>query len=401
MSTDHHRLREKVRAFADAEVTPRVPDMEHAATVDTELATLIAQQGWIGVTIPATFGGMGAGHLAKTIIIEELSRASGAMGAMIQASQLGTAKILHFGNQEQQRSWLPKIAAGSCLPTIAVTEPDSGSHVLGMRSTARRDGDEYVLTGRKIYVGNSHIGHLHGIVARTDPDSQGARSLSAFLVESDRPGLRVLPHRPAMGLHGFSFGELVLEECRVPAANLLGDIGDGLDIAYSSSILYGRPNLTAVALGLHQALVDQALAYVRERRLYGGPLAELPTIRHKIGLMKGRLMTARLAAYHAAHMLDRGSPCDLELINAKHLNAKAAQEAAYDAMDIHGAAGLFTDRPLERIVRDIHHVHAPAGTSDIQILRLAQGALQEAHHPQWSQRFAHSRTQTPTTSRQN
>src|ERR1700730_17655785 len=203
----HERLREEVRAFAEAEVLPRIPDMERSRSVQHELSRLIALQGWIGVTISRQYGGMGLGHLAKTIIIEELSRVSGAMGAMVQASQLGVAKIVHFGNDEQKKTWLPTIAAGHCLPTIAVTEPGSGGHVLGMASTAERDGDDYILNGRKVIVGNSHVGDLQGVVVRTGEG--GSRGLSAFLVESSRPGVSVAEHHPSMGLHGFSFGELV------------------------------------------------------------------------------------------------------------------------------------------------------------------------------------------------
>lgn len=217
--------------------------MEASRTADHELSRLIARQGWIGATIGSEYGGMGAGHLAKTIIIEELSRVSGAMGAMVQASQLGVAKIIHFGSDRQKKAWLPAIAVGDCLPTIAVTEPESGGHVLGMSASAVRDGDDYILNGRRVFVGNSHVGDLHGVVVRT---GDGSKGLSAFLVEAGRPGFSLEPQKPAMGLHGFSFGELVFENCRVPAANRLGEEGDGLAVAYSSSVLYGRANLTAV-----------------------------------------------------------------------------------------------------------------------------------------------------------
>ncbi|WP_314174295.1 acyl-CoA dehydrogenase family protein [Streptomyces winkii] len=381
---DHERLRLRVREFAEAKVAPRVPEMEARADVAHELSALIARQGWIGVTIDPEYGGMGAGHLAKTIVIEELSRVSGAMGAMVQASQLGVAKVIHFGSEPQKRKWLPRFADGTCLPTIAVTESGSGGHVLGMEATARRSGGDYVLDGRKVFVGNSHVGDVHGVVVRT---GEGSKGLSAFLVESDRPGFSLAPHRRAMGLHGFSFGELVLENCRIPAANLIGDEGDGLAVAYSSSILYGRPNLTAVSLGLHQAILEETTRFVKERQRYGGPLADLPTVRHKLGLMQARLMTARLTAYDAVHLLDRGRACDTELMHAKYVNVEAAIDSARAAMEIHAAAGLQTDRPLERLVRDAFHTYAPAGTGDIQLHRLAETALGAARG-QWSQRLA-------------
>ncbi|WP_033027291.1 acyl-CoA dehydrogenase family protein [Streptomyces rimosus] len=380
----HEALRRRVRDFAESEVRPRIAEMEAARTVCHDLSRLIARQGWIGATVHRAYGGMGAGHLAKTVIIEELSRVSGAMGAMVQASQLGAAKIIHFGSAEQKKTWLPAIATGACLPTIAVTEPQSGGQVLGMTGTAVRDGDDYVLNGRKIYVGNSHVGDLHGVVMRT---GQGSSGLSAFLVEADRPGVRAGAQRPAMGLHGFGFGELFFDNCRVPAGNLLGREGDGLAVAYSSSVLYGRPNLTAVSLGIHQAVLDETSRFCAERERYGKPLANLGNIKIKLGRIQSRLLLARLAAYHAVHLLDRGLPCDAELMNAKLVNVESALESARDAMDIHAACGLFTDRPVERYLRDAHHIFAPAGTSDIQLLRLGELAL-GAPKGEWSSRLS-------------
>lgn len=359
--------------------------MEQSRAVDYQLSRLIAEQGWIGVTIGREYGGMGLGHRAKTVIIEELARVSGAMGAMVQASQLGVAKILHFGNEQQRDEWLPAIAAGACLPTIATTEAEAGSNVLGTASTARRDGDEYVLNGRKIFVGNSHVGDLHGVIVRTGP---GSRGLSAFLVESDRPGLSVTPHRPAMGLHGFSFGELVFDNCRVPATNRLGEEGDGLAVAYSSSILYGRPNLAAVSLGIHRALVEDTATFAAHHPRYGGVLADLPTVQQKLGQMQSNLMTARREVYNATYLLDHVQPCDAELINAKLINHELAQDSARLAMEIHAAHALTPDRPIERYVRDAYHPFAPAGTSDIQRKRLAEDLLGRAEQP-WSQQLAH------------
>jgi alkylation response protein AidB-like acyl-CoA dehydrogenase len=377
----HEALRHSVRDFALAEIAPRIAAMEATGAVDHEASALIARQGWMGATIGTAYSGMGAGHLAKTLIVEELSRVSGAMGAMAQASQLGVAKLLHYGDEGQKSTWLPALADGSILSTIAVTETGSGGHVLGMKSTGRRRGREYVLDGTKVFVGNSHIGGLHGVVVNTG--GRRSKALSAFLVESDRPGFSLKPHRPALGLHGFSFGELVLDRCRVPAANRIGEEGDGLAVAYSSSILYGRPNLTAVSLGLHQAIMDETLAFVQDRRRYDGPLSALSGVQRKVGQMQSRLMTARLAAYDSVHRLDHGLPCDAELINAKHVNVEATLDSARTAMEIHAAAGLQTDRPLERLLRDAFHTYAPAGTGDIQLHRLSEHALGEGRSP-WS-----------------
>jgi alkylation response protein AidB-like acyl-CoA dehydrogenase len=358
--------------------------MEASRTIHYGLSRRIAEQGWIGVTIGTEYGGMGLGHLAKTIIIEELSRVSGAMGAMAQASQLGVAKILHFGDERQRNHWLPAVSDGRCLPTIAVTEPESGGHVLGMSATAKRVGDDYILNGRKVFVGNSHVGDLHGVVVRT---GRGSHGLSAFLVEADSPGFFLGDHEATMGLHGFSFGELIFDDCRIPAENLLGSEGDGLSVAYSSSVLYGRPNLTAVSLGIHQAIVEETIQFSLEHRRYGKPLSELPTVKQKLGQMQSQLMTARLLAYHSAHLLDEGLPCDTELMNAKLVNVESSLDSARTAMEVHAAYGLSADRPIERYIRDAHHIYAPAGTSDVQRLRLAEVALGTAKD-QWSQRLA-------------
>ncbi|SFF75139.1 Acyl-CoA dehydrogenase [Actinacidiphila alni] len=379
----HERLRSVVRDFARTWIAPHVTRLEQDQTVEHDLPRLIAAQGWIGATIDPAYGGMGAGHEAKTVIVEEISRVSAAMGAAAQASQLGLAKIIHFGTVEQQREWLPRIADGTVLPTIAVTEPGSGGHVLGMQATGRRKGRDYVLTGRKVFVGNSAIGDVHGVVVRT---GKGSKGLTAFLVESGRTGLTVSPHRPALGLHGFSFGELVLDECRVPAANMIGEPGDGLAVAYSSSTLYGRPNLTAVALGLHQAIYDTTTEFARSRTRYGKPLAKLPTIRAKLGELRSHLLTARTLAYHAVRLLDAGRPCDDDLINAKHVTTELLQDSARTAMNIWAAAGLLTEHPVQRYVRDALHMFPPAGTGDIQLLRLGETAS-GVTHPQWSARF--------------
>ncbi|PNE43477.1 acyl-CoA dehydrogenase family protein [Streptomyces noursei] len=384
LAEKHHQLRAEVRAFAQSEVAPHVAEMERTEAIEVELAKAIAKRGWIGATINEIYGGMGAGHLAKTLIVEELSRVSGAVGAIAQASQLGAAKIIHFGNERQKRKWLPRVADGTCLPTIAVTEAGAGSHVLGMQMTAHREGRDYVLNGRKIYIGNSHIGNLHGVVART---SKGSRGLTAFLVEADRPGLTRPTPGKSLGFHGFSFGELHFSNCRVPISNRLGREGDGKDIAYSSSILYGRPNLTAVALGIHQAILEQTSTFASERTRYGNALHQLPNIKIKIGQIQSRVMTARLAAYHAAHLLDNSKSRDAELMNAKLINAELLLDSARAAMEIHGAAGLMRDVPMERYMRDAHHVCAPAGTSDIQLLRLAEVALGQGKE-QWSQRLS-------------
>jgi alkylation response protein AidB-like acyl-CoA dehydrogenase len=382
-------LRAEVREFAEQVVRPAVPAMESSGDVAYELSRQIARQGWIGVTIPHRYGGMGLGQEAKTVIIAEMSRVSGAMGAMIQASQLGVAKILHFGTEEQKHRFLPPVGIGASLPTIATTEAQSGGHVLGMTGSAVPDGDGYRVTATKCFVGNSHVGDLHGIIVRTGPGSNG---LTAFLVESDRPGVRTAqPFTPA-GLRGFSFGDVVMEDVWVPTANRLGSEGTGLAVAYSSSVLYGRANLAAVALGIHRAVVEDTARFLSTRVLYGAPLSALDSMKQRLGAMESRLVTAEVALFDAVRRLDRGEACDALLLNAKLINVDLALDSARAAVEMFGARGVHTEFGVERYLRDATCVLAPAGTPDIQRLRLAGYALAgvgaEKSRADWSEKLS-------------
>ena len=315
---------------------------------------------------------------------------SGAVGAAAQASMLGAAKIIHYGNETQHARWLPPIARGDILPTIAVTERESGGDVLAMRTSAVRDGEDYIINGSKIYVGNSHVADVHGVVARTGgPEAKRSKALSAFLIESDRDGVHLVPYPGALGLHGFSFGEIVFTDCRVPAANRLGAEGHGRDVAYSSSLTYGRPNLAAVALGIQRRLLEETTAYAAAQHRSGRPLADIGVNRDRLGRMQHRLMASQQALYLAADLLDRRPrpPCDAELIHANLACTEGALASANDAMRLHAACGLFTDRPIERLYRDARCLEPPAGTTDIQLLRLSEFAL-GIERWQWSQLVA-------------
>ncbi|MEU3982045.1 acyl-CoA dehydrogenase family protein [Streptomyces sp. NPDC026672] len=375
----HRALWEAVDDFAVQEVLPRVERMEGTPhRVDRKLARLMAGQRWFGVTTPEAFGGMDAGHVAKTILIHRLARVSGAAAGTLQASLIPVAALLYYGTEDQHATLLPSVADGSKLMSIAVTEPDQGGHIGGMTSAAEWDGKAWVLTGAKAHVGNSHIADLHVVVARTAPaGTRTSQALTAFLVESDQRGVSLVRHTGKLGLHGFSFGQIGFDRVRVYPNNVLGDIGQGFEIAQSSSILYGRPNLTAVSLGLHEAAVALTAQYVSNRPRYNGRLADLSVIRERLGRMSARLIMARVLAYHAVDMLDRGLSCDDELIAAKALGHDLASETGNDAMQLHAANGLDSRHSIERVWRDMQATYAPAGTGEVQRRRLAESLLEE------------------------
>jgi alkylation response protein AidB-like acyl-CoA dehydrogenase len=386
-------LRREAAQFAEHRVRPAIAVLETGA-VDRDLIGQIARHGWLALTIPAQYGGAseeyGGGHLAKTIVLEELARANAGVGAAAQASILGIAKILHFGNDEQKRRWLPAVATGNVLPTIAVTDPAAGSAVLSMGGSAERRGGDWLINASKAYIGNAAVGHVHGVVVPTggrQAKQSRFRSLSAFLIEADRPGIRLLP-KENFGLKGFSFDAMEFIDCRVPAEALLGEVGDGLAVAYSSSLLYGRLNLAAVSLGLHRAIVEAAVEFSLGRELGGAPLTRIDIVKAGLGQMASRLMTARTVVYDAAHLLDLGMPCDAELINAKLISAEGAVAAASAAMTILAGRALQDRHPVARFLADAYTLLPPAGTPEIQELRLAEALTGQNTHEQWSVRFA-------------
>lgn len=390
------RLREQTRLFAQQYVVPRVPTLETGET-DRHLIKMIATRGWLGLTIPAEYGGgreeYGGGHLAKTIMLEELAYHSAAVAAAAQASILGAAKIVHFGNGDQQRRWLPAIAQGESLPTIAVTDPAVGGYVLGMGGSAERRGGGWVINAAKAFVGNSHVGDLHGLVVPT-PGRQArkarsrSRALSAFLIEADRTGVHLGESQPGLGLRGFSFGKIDFRDCRVPDEALLGEVGDGMAVAYSSSVLYGRLNLAAVAFGLHRAIAAAAVEFSLGRKIDGEPLTRLGTIKASLGDMASRLHASRTVLYEAAYRLDQALPCDQDLLAANLQTTEMAVASADAAMRILAGHALLDGHAVGRYLNDAYCLLPPAGTSDIQRARLADKITGVDKHEQWSVRFA-------------
>lgn len=389
LTARHDLLWQEADAFAAEHVAARATRMEAApGRVERKVADLMAARGWFAVTIPASFGGLNAGHVAKTILIHRIARVSAAAAAILQATLIPVGALLHFATYEQKGRWLPQVADGSLLLSIAVTEPLAGGHIGGIETTAERVGSEWVITGTKVHIGNSHLAGAHLVVARTTaPGVSTSQALTTFMVEADRPGLCVSDHRAGLGLYGFSAGRLDLDHVRVPEDNVVGEIGQGLAVAQSSSILYGRPNLAAVSLGIHEAVVDTTAARLKSRPRYRGTLSDLPVLRDRIGGMESRLRAGRILAYQSVHLLDQGLSCDADLINSKYLGHQWAMQSTQDAMELHGAQALDRDYILQRLWRDIQHTYPPAGTGEVQRIRLADAAFDE-DHIQWSERLA-------------
>ncbi|MFF4500346.1 acyl-CoA dehydrogenase family protein [Streptomyces sp. NPDC001401] len=376
----HELLWQEAELFAEQYVAPRVPRLERSTSkYDRRLAQLMAAKGWFGVTIPIEYGGMEAGHVAKTILIHRTSVVSAAAAAILQATLIPVGALDRFGTHEQKTRWLPRVADGSVLMSIAVTEPTAGGHIGGMEAVAERDGDEWVITGSKAHIGNVHIADLHVVVARTGTSEDSpSQALTAFLVTNDLPGVSVAPYRAGHGLRGFSAGRLDLDHVRVPVDCVLGEVGQGMEVAQRSSIRYGRPNLSAVSLGIHEAVMSLTTRFLGERQRYEATLLDLPVLQDRLGAIVHRLRAARVLLYHAVHLLDHGIECDTELINAKYSNHAWALQSAQDAMELHGAHGLDPNYLLQCLIRDIQSTYAPAGTGEFQRIHLARSVLSAA-----------------------
>ena len=370
----HQHLRNEIRKYALKHFSPLRDKIEGEEKIPSNVYQCMTQNGWHGIVIPKAYKGMGADHLARFIVIEEVSRVSGAIGGALQSAILGTAMIQYYGTQSQQKYWLPRFAQGDDIISICVTESGSGSHILGMQTSAQKVGEEYILNGKKCWIANSHIASVHGVIART---GEGSGGLSAFLVEADRPGIRPGSSNDNTGLRGFNIGEVIFENCKVPAANLIGSAGSGIEIAHRSITCYGKPNLTAVALGIHQSILDDTLSYTRDRTIYGKPLSELESVRVKLGKIYQNISIARQSAYASMRLLDRNGYADEAIILAKLVGTEYAFESAKLAMDIFAARGTSRSMHIERYLRDLMMVFPPAGTSDVHQKRLAEIALGE------------------------
>lgn len=378
LTPDTERLWREADVFATDHIAPRITRMENARGADHKVAALLARLRWFGVTIGTEHGGMGAGSVARTVLIHRLARVSGAAGAILQASLIPVAALDRYGTDEQRTRLLPQIAEGSLLPTIAVTEPSRGGHLGGIETVAERRGTGWVIRGSKAHVGNVAIGGLHLVVARTAPKGvRTSEALTAFLVEGDRRGVAVRPHRRQLGLRGFSAGRLDLR-VEVTQDHVLGEVGNGAAVAQHASTTAGRPNITALSLGLHEALLETTRGFLTTRPRYGGTLTDLPVLRDRIGGMRARLHAARVLAYQAAHLQDLGLPCTDDLMAAKLLGHQWALESGRDAMELHGATGLDEEGLVARLWRDVQHTYAPAGTGEVQRLRLAQNLFDES-----------------------
>jgi butyryl-CoA dehydrogenase len=374
LSAPHVEIRRTVRDFAEREILPVADEMERRGEFPTEIIRKAAGLGLLGVPYPESVGGTGLDTLAYAITIEELSRVSGSVGIIVSAhTSLGCAPLFSAGTPEQQERYLRPLASGEKLGAYGLTEAGAGSDSRGTRTRAHRDGDSWVLTGSKRFITNAGVAETYIVTAVTDRNADSGK-ISAFIVEAGTPGFSIGRMEEKMGLHASNTGELLFDECRIPAGNLLGEEGEG-DRLFLKTLDGGRIGIGAMALGLAQAAYEAASAYAKERQQFGRPIASFQGIAFKIADMATQIDAARLLVYRAAWLKDNDQPYSTEAAMAKLFASEVARQVTNDAVQVHGGYGYVTEYKVERYLRDAKLTEIGEGTSEIQRMVIARNLL--------------------------
>jgi alkylation response protein AidB-like acyl-CoA dehydrogenase len=371
-SPQQELLRKSVREFAEGAIAAKVAHMEETDEVPWDLYKEMGRQQYMGILTPKEFGGSAMGHLARMIMLEEIGRISAANAMAMQIFHLGIVPIVEFGNDAQKKKYLPALAKGERLATIAVTEATGGSDPTGVQTTAKLEGDHYVLNGRKCFITHGHVADTITIMAKT---GEGPKGFSAFIVEKSFPGFKLGRKEKKFGLHGCNTGELAMENCIVPRENLLGGEGDGLKVSMAAISEVGRAGMAGCGLGVIGACLEASVKFANQRMLGGKPISQHQGIQWLISDIYMDLETSRLLSYKAAWMKDQKIRCDVEMAMAKYYATEAAVRCAKKAVDIHGGYGYMMEYAVQRYYRDAEILIASAGTSEIQRIVMARKAL--------------------------
>lgn len=369
---EQEMFRKAAREFAETLVAKYVPEMEETGEVPPGLLKALAEAEMLAITIPEDYGGLELGYTARLIALEEISRISVATAMMLQVFALGIEPILKFGNDEQKQRFLPGLANGQKLATAAVTEATGGSDPTGIRSTYRKEGEDYIVNGRKCFITNSHIANTLTILAKSE---ENPKDFCAFIVEEGMEGFKATHVEHKVGFRGCNTGELAFENLLIPKENLLGVEGKGLRVTMAAIGEVGRGGMVGCALGLQQACLEESIKFANERILYGRPISKLATIQAKLAEMKIDIEAGRLLGYRAAAMHDAGVQSSNEFAVAKYYTTEAAIKAAKVAVDIHGGYGCMNEYAVTRYYRDAAVLGPSAGTSEIMKVIIARWTL--------------------------
>ncbi len=375
LSDTHRQFRDAVRQMAEERIAP------HAAAVDRDEAfpwesyKALTEMELPALAFPVEYGGAGADMVTQAIAAEELARVCASTSVTFLVTKLGMLPVMNFGSEELKRTYLPRVASGQSQASYCLSEPDAGSDVAAMRCRAERDGDDYVLNGTKYWITNAGVSDTYTVFAKTDPGA-GHRGISCFLVEKDW-GVRVAKLEHKLGLRGSPKGEVVFEDVRVPASHRIGEEGQGFVIAMHT-LDRSRPTIGAQAVGIAQGAIDYAVGYLKERKAFGKPIAELQGLRFMVADMAMRTEAARGLVYRACALVDAGDPDgDLSMVGAmaKCVASDTAMAVTTDAVQLLGGYGYTTDFPVERFLRDAKITQIYEGTNQVQRVVIAKSLL--------------------------
>ena len=378
LTEEQREIRDLVRQLARERIAPRAAEIDESHEFPWDIVELYRENDLFGLFYEEQYGGLGTGALLALVAIEEVSKVCATSGLILAVQELGSLGLKLAGNDEQKQRYLPRLASGEWLCAYALTESGSGSDSAAMLSTARREGDGYVLNGSKRFITNAGVAHLYTVFAKTDPE-QGHAGISAFVVEADTPGFEVARVEPKMGIKGSTTGELVFEEARVPAENLLGEEGEGFKIAMRI-LDRSRPGIAAQGLGLAQGATDYALEYAKTRETMGKPIGEHQIIAAMLADMETKCEAARGLLYKFGAAVDEGiEGSELTKLSAmtKLYCTDVAMEVTTDAVQVLGGYGYISEYPLERMMRDAKITQIYEGTNQIQRLVIAREMLKE------------------------
>ena len=379
LSPEHELLRSTLRDFLAKEVAPVVKEHERERRFPIEIVRRLGEMGWLGIPIPEDEGGAGLDTLAYAIAIEEIGRVWGSLGLIVAAhTSLGCGPLHLAGTHEQQQRFLVPMAGGSVIGAYGLTEPGAGSDAGGTRTTARRedgpDGGSWVIDGGKRFITNAGQAGTYVITARTGAKDDGSAEISAFIVPADTPGFRVGRLEDKLGLHASATGELIFDGCRIPAANLLGERGEGFRM-FLKILDGGRISIAALAVGLAQAALDAAIPYSQTREQFGRPIGSFQGVAFMIADMATEIEAARALVWKAAWLKDQGRDFALTAAQAKLFASEVSSRVTNAAIQVHGGYGYVTDYPVERYLRDAKLTEIGEGTSQVQRLVIARKIL--------------------------
>jgi len=376
LSDEQELAQRAARDFASEKVLPLAAEIDEQGKIPPPLLAEMGALGFMGAYVPERYGGSGLDTVSYILIVEEINRACASTGVVLSSHlSLAIEPILEYGTVAQKERFLPAMARGERIGCFALSEPASGSDAAAMRTSARRDGDSWVLNGTKNFITNGSLSDVAVVFAQTDP-AKRHKGIAAFIVEKGTTGFSVGKLEKKLGIRGSDTAQLIFADCRVPAANLLGEVGDGFKIALST-LDGGRISIAAQAVGIARACLEDSLGYAKEREAFGKKIAEFQAIQWMLADMATEIDAARLLTWRAASLKDAGQDHILAAAEAKLFASDVAVKAARDCVQIFGGYGYLKDFPAERHYRDAKITEIYEGTSEIMKLVIAEEILKE------------------------